>query len=453
MNRFATIFERWGLDKAVLLAAASRSWQSVAGVVSLLCIVHFFTIRLQGYHYAFLSMISAQGLFELGIGIAILSFASHEWSALSFDSTGRAVGDATRLRRLAAIARFACRWYAWMAGLFLLGGSAIGWFVIGRREAGTIQWLGPWMLVICSASANLFISGALAVIEGCNQIMPVARIRLVQSVLGNLVFWACAAAGFGLWSTGWLMLTMTATAASLVVGRYGRFVVQLYVQEPDSDVSWRSGLFAMQWPLAIQAAAGFFMFSFFVPAVFRTSGAHEAGQLGMSLQVVLAILSVAAALITVRQPRLGVLVARGEITNMTADWRRGSAAALTGYLLVSSAVLVIAHLATLYLPSVRGRVLGVGAFAMLAAWGLATLSVQCLATYWRAFRVEPLGAFSVLPGLASGALIWVGAIWSGATGAVAGALLAVLSVTVPLALVGWRRTQTRFRSAIAGGAG
>ena len=56
------------------------------------------------------------------------------------------------------------------------------------------------MLLVIATAFNLRLSPGLALMEGCGKVGQVARLRLVQSFLGYVSFWAILFAGMGLWS-------------------------------------------------------------------------------------------------------------------------------------------------------------------------------------------------------------------------------------------------------------
>jgi hypothetical protein len=177
--------------------------------------------------------------------------------------------------------------------------------------------------------------------------------------------------------------------------------------------------------------------------VFSTSGAVEAGQLGMALQIVYAIIAVAAVPVSVRLPALAVDVARGAIASLESRWRRATLLSVGVYFLGGVTLFAVVGFLASQQPELATRLLPLVPLFYLLLWGLLALLTQCLATYWRAHKTEPLGAWSVLPGLAALAAISIGAARDGASGAVLGALLSYVTVTLPLAIWGWRVARRR----------
>src|SRR5262245_66110501 len=110
---------------AVVYAVLARSWQALAGVVTLLVIGRFFSPEIQGYYYTFSSLLALQAFIELGLGVVIVNTASHERALLHLSADGWIEGDERAKDRLASLGVFVLRWYAIAAHVcVVIGGSA-----------------------------------------------------------------------------------------------------------------------------------------------------------------------------------------------------------------------------------------------------------------------------------------------------------------------------------------
>ena len=87
------LINRMEVDRAVFYAVSQRVWQVAAGPVSMLVITQFFTEDLQGYFYAFASLMALQAFFELGLHAVVVPLVSHEFAHLTLTNEGRLVGD------------------------------------------------------------------------------------------------------------------------------------------------------------------------------------------------------------------------------------------------------------------------------------------------------------------------------------------------------------------------
>ena len=420
-------------EPALLLALGGRAWQSLAGLGTIYFVVEHFTPETQGYYHTFMSLVALQSFVELGMLVAIISIVSHEWAGLE-GGVGRVVAGAAEKRlRLASATRFVALWFSAMALLLLIGGGWIGYLVLeqhGRSE----MWLAPWIVTISIASLFLWCQGQIAVLEGCNQVLEVAVYRLVQGVAGSAALWLAILSGAGLWSLA-VMLGVNLLAALILLGvAYGRFLADLLLCSARSTFRWRTDIWPMQWPLALQGVTNYFMFSLFVPVAFSYHGAVEAGRLGLSLQVVTALVAIATTWLTVSAPRMGTAFAGGDVDRFENLWRK--AAAVSSFLaLAAAAVVAMAGFAAHQQGwPVAARFVEPVPFLLLLAWGVLLHLVQCMASYWRAQRREPLRLLGIVPGLVTGVAIWLLGSHYGALGAAAGAFAAFSLIGIPLGL-------------------
>lgn len=438
--------ETLGLEPAVLVAFAARAWQSLAGLATLFFIIRYLAPETQGYHQTFLSLLSLQTFVELGILITIVSVVSHEWAGLSLQPDRRARGDPAKLNRLSATARFVAVWFSGAALLLLIFAGSTGAIILGQHGKPEV-WALPWGVTIVLGAIFLWCQGLIAVIEGSNQVLPVASFRFLQSFLSTVAFWLALMAGAGLWALPIQLGTNVLCGLVFVFGIYRPFISQLLRNRGPSDFKWKVDVWPMQWPLALQGLGSFFWFALFVPVLFSYHGPVVAGQMGLSLQMVIAMMALASSWLSVKAPQLGTMFAAGDYRGYTSAWRKAA--------IMSSLVLVVgaAALALLLLVAwgsglpEASRVLPPGPFALLVLWAIVLHVIGCMATYWRAQRVELLRFRGILPGMATGLGVWWLGKEFGAVGATSGALFANLLVGLPLCFLAFleahRRTAER----------
>ncbi len=88
-------------DRAVIYGISNKIWLFLSSAATATLIIIFFTPELQGYYYAFNSLLGIQTLFVMGIGQIIQQFISHEWAKINFDPGSGFSGDKIALERLA----------------------------------------------------------------------------------------------------------------------------------------------------------------------------------------------------------------------------------------------------------------------------------------------------------------------------------------------------------------
>jgi hypothetical protein len=442
------------VDGALVSAVATRVWTGLAGIVTLLFISRFLGSVEQGYYYAFWSLLALQSFVELGLLVVIVSVASHEWAHLSMSGRGRLDGPARHVGRLVALGRFVIVWFGLLTLLFVLVAGGTGYVFLMHTGPVDTGWRLPWLAAIVFAGGVLFLSSLLALLEGCNQVRQIHRLRLMQAIAASSALWFALAHGWELWSVAAMLATSWIVGTTYVAIRY-RDLLRALAQGPSApEFSWRADVWPMQWPLALQGMAAYFMYSMFVPVTFAYAGAAAAGRVGMAVQIGTAVSGIAATWVLVRQPQLGVLYARRDVEGFRALWQRSTLACFATGVFGATAVVLLAAAAQMLQAPLADRLPTLTGLALLLGWIVAGLIVQCLASYWRAMKKELTGAWGFVPGVVTGLAVWGGGRYYGELGAILGALLVSIVVTVPLAFLYWRiaKAALRMHSAQGGAA-
>jgi hypothetical protein len=376
-------------------------WGLCAGPITAIIVTAKFTPELQGFYYTFGPILALKTFVELGLGTVIVQFASHEWSRLSLNERGQIAGDPDALSRLASIVRFATKWYG-VGALAVAVGLAFGGTVFFSSSATTgVEWFWPWLSLCVITSATLLLVPSLSLLEGCNQVGPLYGFRFLQGVIGSVSAWITILAGAGLW------VASVSGIATLVCGlvflrrRYGHFLKKLAtVNRNGPRVDWRTEMWPMQWRIAVSWISGYFIFSLFVPVLFRFQGPVVAGQMGMTWGLVAVMGSIADSWLSPRAPVLGMLIAQEKYDELDRQFWRiakttvGVAALVAlglgcGVLLLNTIHVGIAQrLASRMLPPLPTGLLLLAQVIFMTA--------SPFSTYLRAHKKEPLMVLSLV---------------------------------------------------------
>lgn len=431
---FPAIVRILRLDRAILYGLILRIWLAGAGVVSVVLIGTLFTPELQGYYYTFSSLVALQTFFELGLSVAIVNAASHEWSKLRISNDGYLSGDPVALTRLSDLSRLMLRWYGVAAVLFVIGAGAIGASFLERGELAATAWFWPWWIVVSLAGVALWAQAQLTILDGCGQIASINKFRLFQAASSHSALWFGIISGAELWaivvssfvSIGWL--------AWLFLIQYRNFFKSMGVLVLEARLSWGRDIWPHQWRLALQGIANYFMFSLFVPVIFEYHGSTAAGQIGLTWQAASGIQAVALVWIQSTVPKLGGLVAKDEKVAVLRMWLHTSAVSILICFLGMLTLYCLVFALDVIASNFSNRLLTPSAVLILGFAILASQLIQCLAALCRANRKEVFAFVGLSTGVLAGAAIW----WSGknygATGAVAGYLVVIAAWALPLAI-------------------
>lgn len=386
------------VDFHILATLFLRGWTILAGGVTVLLLPLFLTPTQQGYYFTFASVLALQIFFELGLNQIVMQLVSHEVAHLEPTSDGRFQGDVRHLGRLSSLASLLSRWYGVAALLFGTFAALVGGlFFAHRGTEPPSTWLGAWLVVVAATAGNLWLSPGLAVLEGCGRVGHVARLRLVQSLIGYMAFWALLLVGAGMWAATAVPLANLLCTGYWVHQR-GNLLHWLSDRqvEPQHRLLWSRDVMPLQWRMAISWASGYLIFNLFTPVVFARHGAVEAGRLGMALALFSAISIVGMSWVYAKAPDFTAHIARGQRQALNELFARLLVRSTCAVTLMSFAVVGGAWLLHYGGVALIGRLASPDVLLVLAIINVLSALVSAMATYMRAHREEPMTAPSVV---------------------------------------------------------
>jgi O-antigen/teichoic acid export membrane protein len=393
------------MNRAVGFLLAARMWQILAYPVTALVIALRLTPQAQGFYYTFASLLGLQVAVELGLGIVITTAASHEWSRLSLDSGGYIQGSPGAMSRLVSIGRFVFRWYAVTAIIFVIGVGLVGWFFFSGAVS-SISWRREWTALVVTSGVLLWTIPFNALLEGCNQVEAVNRSRFTQAIMESGSLWGTLLLGGGLWAAPIAILTKLARMGYLIGVQFRHFF-QVFGTPPSGPrVEWRTEIWPMQWRLGVAGLFTFLYSSILNPVMFRYQGAVVAGQMGMTLQLVMGLQAIGMAWLSPNVPRLGMLIAERKFDALDHGWLRTALASTAVVAIGAAGAFVTIWLLPLVGWNLESRVLRPLPAAMLLAAGLTSHVTNCFVMYLRAHKREPILAANIVMALLNGVLVW-----------------------------------------------
>jgi O-antigen/teichoic acid export membrane protein len=437
----------WGIDRAVFYAITGKIWSMGAGLITTLLIASIFPPEMQGYYYTFYSVLALQVFAELGLGIVISSYASHEWAKLAFDQHGNVTGDEDAFSRLTSLGRFALRWYLAAGAAVTIALTIGGFFFFGSTGWNQVSvWGAPWAVLCVVTGVNTCFMPIWALLEGCNQVSNVYAYRLVQSVASSLAAWLGIYLGAMLWVPSIIGATAMMAMILTVGHRYTGFIREIMLGHPKGPhLDWRVDILPMQWRVSLSWISGYFTFSLFTPVLFHYQGAVVAGQMGMTWAFIAALTGVASSWIAPKAPAFGILIAQRKYSEVDHMFWRLTAVVVAvtsvGALGIWTLVYTLGQLhhplaLRLLPPSDTGYLL------------LATIMLAAslpMSTYLRAHKREPLLVLSIINGLITGIVVVVLGKYYSVEGVTIGYLVVMAMVTPFVALV-WHRRRAEWHA-------
>lgn len=444
------ILNRLEVDRATFYGIATRYWKLVAGPVTALLIVKFFSEDVQGFFYAFSSVIVLQTFFELAFPTAIITHASHQWAKLEFGDDGGIIGDLDAKSRLIDLMQTSVKVFVWLAIGFGVFAACFGiWLFSDDPAAAFVQWKTPWLALVVLSTITFALVPFLAVLEGCDQVREVFKLQLAREVLGNFVVWGTMILGCNLWVPVFAMAVRLACEVLWLAWRYGVFFRELWHKPTAARLNWRQEVWPFQSRLILRGLLSYFNADVMQLVVFRLQGAAVGGQFGLTWTVVSAIRAACSAWLRSRQPRLGALVAQKNYAEMDRVFFRVSGIAL-GIMLIAS----VGFTATvMFLPwlglGIETRLLSIWPTVLLGVGSWAALAMEFQWVYLHAHGKSPFLKLSMLGNILSGALIIGLGYRFGALGVAAAFAIMHMLVFLPMSSWGFVYLRQRWHGAEA----
>ncbi|WP_374587313.1 hypothetical protein [Ideonella dechloratans] len=379
-----------GFDTHIIGTLLFRGWALLAGIVTMLLVPIYLPREHQGFYFTFSSLISIQIFFELGFNHVISQLVSHE-AALAHE----AVGDEKRqyhIARLASVHILARRWYRVMATLFFAVAFITGFIFFKAQDAlPTSQWWAPWAILCFSSALNLYASPLLAICEGLGRVDRVARLRLIQSIIGYLGMWTLLLLHGRLWAAT-LVPTVAAIFSLWWIGNPEEqdFPPSATPFAGDAAITWLEDVFPLQWRIALSWMSGYFIFQIFNPFIFAYHGATAAGKAGLALAAYTAILGLGMSWVNATSPKLSAAIARGARQELRLTFRRVATRSLA-FTILATLVLITVRAGAAYAGlSIADRIADESTLLLMGLATVGNCAIGAMAIFMRCHKEEPM---------------------------------------------------------------
>lgn len=394
-----------GIDKAILYASSAKISQGIGGIVSVLMVARFLSGAEQGFYYTFASLLAIQVFFELGLNGIVTQYVAHEAVHLTLKGN-HYFGDDKYLSRLASLLHFCSNWYLVLSAIFLIALIAIGFIFFGLfyKSDVHIVWHFPWVLISISTVLAFIVSPILAYIEGLGNVKQVAKIRLFQNLIYLTVLWVMLFAGLKLYVAGIASICGILFVVYTIYKQYGALLSNISRIKVVEKVNYRIEIFPFQWKITLSAMSGYLIFQLFNPVLFATSGPIVAGQMGMTISVLNAVLFLTFGWVATKVPVFSGLIANKDYRTLDTIFKRtfwsSSIVNFLGLVIVLVVMIAIRHFDISILgSSLADRFLPIVPMIFMSIPILLNHMISAMATYLRCHKKEPMLVQSIVIGL------------------------------------------------------
>ena len=382
-----------GIDTPLIYFFISKFFSLIAAPVSIFLISQKLDSNEQGYYFTFSSLLGISVFFELGLGVVITQFTSHEFGKLNWTPARDLIGDETAKHRILGLIKKSLFWYVVMASIMAIIIIPIGLFTLNKNISNShINYILPWILLILSFSFNTALIPLIAFLEGCNKVAEVQKLRIIQTVLILPITWLILFFNGKLFVfffeyTGYLLVV-----SIWIFTRYRLILYQIFNIKhlQDISISWKEEIFPMQWKIALSWLSAYFINYMFVPLLFHYNSSEIAGKMGMSLKITGYVYIFSMAWINTKSPQYGGLIGNNQKDKLKNIFKKTTLNALIVAVLISLALIVGLYLYKQYKPSFSERILPISLIILLCFANIINIFNSSIASYLRAYKKEPL---------------------------------------------------------------
>lgn len=364
-NGVRNLLDRLLSDRGTMFSFLNRAWSIVSTLGFIAIVVLWLSPELQGFYFTFISLLVLLQVADMGFGIVLTQFASHEWAELELDKTGRVAGATRARQRLGSLIVITLRWYSMAAIVFFVFLGAGGhWFFSVSPDAHIVEWAKPWWLLSFFAALWLLVIPVTGLLEGCGQVATSQRNQLCSNIVATLAGWLVLIAGGELFSIS-AMLAIRAVGGHILNTTAAWPFLRLWREAGrEHSIRWKAHFWPQQWRIWLSWLAGFIVFQSFAPIAFQLDGAIAAGQIGVMVQAFHAVNQLASSRLAVLQPRMGVFASKGDFGSLrqvvrSGIWQNTLAAAFLAAMAITSV-----YLLKLWVPEIGARLGPTMAFAI-----------------------------------------------------------------------------------------
>lgn len=296
MSMIKIIAQKIGMDKSIAYSSGARIVQGFTGVASVFFITSFLTGVEQGFYYTFGSILALQVFFELGLTGIMTQYVAHEASHLTLNDNSEYEGEEKYKSRLSSLLRFCVKWYSIISVLVFSFLLIVGYEYFNKYGSSheNVNWQTPWLLICFGTAVKLFQSPINSFFMGLGFVKEMSKASFYQQIILPAFTWLGLALGFKLYVMGiGYLLSVFYWQFFIYKEGLAKIIYNICKVKLTEKVSYMKEIFPFQWRIALSWVSGYFVSQLFNPILFATEGAIIAGQMGMTIQALNAVQTIA----------------------------------------------------------------------------------------------------------------------------------------------------------------
>ncbi|QWD74558.1 hypothetical protein FD961_01640 [Polynucleobacter sp. TSB-Sco08W16] len=281
-------------NKNIIFTIAFKIWGAIAGLLVVAVLPATFSKNELGYYYLFQSILAVQGILELGMLTVTQNYISKNYYGLDLI-------DVKNNRIFKNISNAIKTYFLFTATLYFIVVNII--FIASTNEYFLDGYVYlSWVIFSIASCLNFYLLPNFMILEGLGKFSVSSVIKLTSSLISILIFIACIYLGFGLMSAG-IYQSAILLSTGLIFYSFNKNIFKLKINIRYLYIFIRKNYY-FQRNMMITMVSGYFIFTLYVPFIFRKYGAIMAGQVGLLISILGFLLSISNGFMQTNIPKL-----------------------------------------------------------------------------------------------------------------------------------------------------
>jgi len=379
------------MPKTENIIILQRSWQAVAGAITLLLLVQNAPLNAMGWYYVLLCLAATYIVFDHGLsGLLTISSAS---KLVDVDVTQLHLLSEEKIKEFHSFCFDAAKKYITISVMFISLMGPVGFYYLSLSNDAFSYWPIVWSVLITATATNLLLMPLASILEGCGAIDEVYKIRMLQGFLGSVACWLAIISGHTLWAAVAIALATTVTQSVWLTIKWGH-LIPFFVRRPDHYTGTDHTFNRMERRVGLTSLSSYILSQAIIIAVFQTEGPELAGRMGVSLTIVNMIALLSFSTVTSIVPRLSKAITQQKWYEADRLFNRANRIALL--LFTALAILFLAITTTKYSSFLHPKLLSYQNLFLLFGITLCAQYITAMTLKLRCYLSDPLFRVSIL---------------------------------------------------------
>lgn len=296
------------VDKNVAIFLSSKFFSYLSYPITLGLVIKYLSLEQQGYYYTFFTLLSFSMFLELGLGVILTNFSSHEFSKLRWHNN-HLTGDKIALKRSLLLIKKTIQWFSFIAILFFILMFFVGKYFF--TDSKSIYYSNAWIIFIGVFSPGLIISPLLSILQGYGRVREVQLVIFFQVFFSIIAFWIGLIKNFNIYALVLQFATQNLISFLYITYKYHKLIFHSLIED-NVLFNWRNEILPLQLKTGFTWLVSYIGINLLIPFSFKLFGPETAGKIGMSFRIAEITSIVCLAWTNTRVPLMGKFISSNE---------------------------------------------------------------------------------------------------------------------------------------------